>query len=172
MRLLKLFDLFNSLTLTRRPAPLVALEDVAGVNFVLDVVEDGVVAVGDDGMALSLEVRKVIDYLGTEEGGAVLEGGLIDDDLGTLGLDTLHDALDGGLTEVVGVGLHGQTVHTDDTFLLCGRVVLAGLGVVTCLPQYLVGNEVLAGAVALDNGGHHVLRYLGIVGEQLLGVLG
>ena len=36
--------------------------------------------------------------------------------------------------------------------------------------QYLVGNEVLAGAIALYNGTHHVLRYIGIVGQQLLGV--
>lgn len=36
----------------------------------------------------------------------------------------------------------------------------------------MVGDEVLPGAVALDDGGHHLLRHIGIVGEKLLGVLG
>ena len=36
----------------------------------------------------------------------------------------------------------------------------------------MIGDEVLAGAVALDDGTHHVLRHVLIVGEELLGVLG
>ena len=38
--------------------------------------------------------------------------------------------------------------------------------------QHAVGDEVLAGAVALDDGLDEVLRHVGIVGQQLLGVLG
>ena len=48
---------------------------------------------------------------------------------------------------------------------LAVAIVIAGL------TQHLVGNEVLTGAVALDNGGHHVLGNIGIVGQQLFGVL-
>ena len=87
---------------------LIAAEEVAGIDLIFHVVEDGVVAVGDDGSGLGLELGEVVDDATAEEGGAVLEGGLIDNDLRALGFDALHDALDGRLTEVVGVGFHGE----------------------------------------------------------------
>ena len=96
---------------------LVAFEEVAGVDFGEDVVEAGVVAVGDDGGGLGLEGGQVVDDERAEEGGAVGEGGLVDDHLGAFGLDALHDALDGGLAEVVAVGLHGQAVDAYHTFV-------------------------------------------------------
>lgn len=80
---------------------LISAEEVAGVDFGLDVVEDGVVTVGDDGLGLCFEVFEVVDYFATKEGGAILKGGFVDNDVGTLCLDAFHDALDGTLTEVV-----------------------------------------------------------------------
>ena len=38
--------------------------------------------------------------------------------------------------------------------------------------QHSIGDVVLARAVALHDGGHHVLRHVLVVGQQLLGVLG
>ena len=38
--------------------------------------------------------------------------------------------------------------------------------------QYLVSDEVLTGTVTLDNGGHHLLGHISVVGEELLGVFG
>lgn len=73
---------------------LIASEDVAGVDFVADVVEAAVVAVGYDGVALGFELFEVVDHLGAEEGFSVGEGGLVDDDFGALGLDAFHHALD------------------------------------------------------------------------------
>ena len=73
---------------------LVASEDVAGVDFVADVVEAAVVAVGDDGVAEFLELVEVVDHLGAEECGAVFECRFIDDDFSTFGLDAFHHALD------------------------------------------------------------------------------
>lgn len=81
---------------------LVATEEVAGVNFVLNIIKDGIVAVGDDGVALGLEGCKVVDHQGTEEGAAIGKSRFVDDDLGSFGLDTFHDALYGALAEVVG----------------------------------------------------------------------
>ena len=49
--------------------------------------------------------------------------------------------------------------------------VVFGVGVVAGHLEDLVGDEVLAGAVALDDGRHHVLGHVLIVGEELLGVL-
>ena len=50
--------------------------------------------------------------------------------------------------------------------------IVLGVGVVAGHFEDLVGDEVFAGAVALDNGRHHVLRDILIVGQELLGVLG
>ena len=102
---------------------------------------------------------------------AVLEGRLVDDDLSSFRLDTLHDALDGTLAEVVRVGLHGQTIYADDAFLLLGAVPLAVAAVVACLCKYLVCNEILSGAVRIDDGLDKVLGNVIVVGEKLLGVL-
>lgn len=73
---------------------LVASEDVAGVDFVADAVEAAVVAVGYDGVALGFELFEVVDHLGAEEGLSVGEGGLVDDDFSTFGLNAFHHALD------------------------------------------------------------------------------
>ena len=74
---------------------LVSAEDVACVDFVFHVIQAIIETVGDDGMTLGFELFEVIDNLAAEEGGAVLKGWLVDDDLGSLCLDALHDALDG-----------------------------------------------------------------------------
>ena len=95
----------------RRRQPLVAFEDVARVDLVADIVEDRVVAVGDDGLASLLELLQVINNKTAEESGAIVQRGLVDDDLRALSFDPLHDALDGALAEVVAVALHRQPVH-------------------------------------------------------------
>ena len=97
---------------------LIPTEEVAGVDFGLDVVEHGVVAVGDDGLGLGLERRKVVDDTAAKEGAAIGQRGLVDDDLGSLGLDALHDALDGAVTEVVAACLHREAVDTYNRRLL------------------------------------------------------
>ena len=91
----------------------IATENVAGVDLLLDVVEATVVAVCYDGLASLLEFFEVIHYDTTEEGAAVFEGGLVDNNLGAFGFDALHDALDGTLAEVVGVRLHREAVDSD-----------------------------------------------------------
>ena len=50
-------------------------------------------AVGDDEGALAFEYREIVGDLAAEEVGGV-ERRLIDEDLDSLGLDALHDALD------------------------------------------------------------------------------
>ena len=122
-------------------------------------------------MALLLELVEVIDNLGTEECRAVLKCRLVDDDLRTLGLDALHHALDGTLAEVVGVGLHRQAIYSDHTCVFLGAVPLTVTAIVARLVKHRVGDVVLAGAVALDYRLDKVLWDVGVVGEQLLGVL-
>ncbi len=154
--------------------PSVAAEDVARVDFVLDVVEGGVVAVGYDGLALGLEGTEVVDHTAAEEGGAVFEGGFVDDYFGSLGLDAFHNALDGTLTEVVGVGLHGEAIDADDAgvFLAGVETVGVGVAVVAGFLKHGIGYVVLTGAVALHDGLDEVFGYVGVVGKELFGVLG
>ena len=78
------------------------------------------------------------------------------------------------LAEVVGVRLHRQAVHADCDRLFLRFVVLVVLAVavVTRQPQHAVGNEVLAGAVGFHDGLNQVFRHIGVVRQQLLGVLG
>lgn len=55
-------------------------------------------------------------HLGAEELRRV-QRRLVDHHGHALGLNALHDALDGARAEVVGVGLHRQAVHAHDRFL-------------------------------------------------------
>lgn len=82
---------------------LVSAEDVSGIYFVLDVVETLVVTIGDNGLTLSLECIEIVDDPAAKECASVLEGRLIDYDLGTFGLNPFHDTLNAALAEVVGV---------------------------------------------------------------------
>lgn len=51
---------------------LIPPEYIASVNFILHVVEAGVVAVGDDGLTSVLELGEVVDHFAAEECAAVL----------------------------------------------------------------------------------------------------
>ena len=92
---------------------LVSSKYIPSINFRLDVVEAGVVAICYNRLGHFLEFFQVIYDEAAEEGGAVFEGGLVDDDLGAFGFDALHHTLDGALAEVVGVTLHRQSVDAD-----------------------------------------------------------
>lgn len=72
----------------------VFLEEVAGIDLLFYVVEVFVVAVGEDDLGLLLELGEVVDDFAAEEGGAVVEGGFVDDDFCALGFDAFHHALD------------------------------------------------------------------------------
>ena len=150
------------------------MKDVAGVDLFTDVVEDGIIAVCEDAAAFFLEFVEVVDDAVSEEGTAVLEGRFVDDDASAIGLETLHDALNRGLAEVVGVCLHRQAIHTDDGFLLEGLLLfgVACIGLI-CVGdfEHAVCDEVLPGAVTLDDRLDQVLRDVLVVCEELLRIL-
>ncbi len=134
------------------PGTSVPFEYISCIHFVLYIVQFRIVAVCDDGVSLGLEDSQVIHDAGSEEGNAILKGRLVHDDLGALRLDALHDALDGGLAEIVGACLHRKPVYTHDDLLLLRRIESAGGGVIACLFQHAVRNIVFAGAVGVHNG--------------------
>lgn len=73
------------------------------VDFALHVIKAAVVTVCNDGMTLFLELVKVVDDLAAKKVLPSSSLGLIDDDLSTLCINTLHYSLNTRLTEVVTV---------------------------------------------------------------------
>lgn len=153
---------------------MVFLKNILCVYFVLYICKYGGVAIGQNHLALAFEGLEVVDDFAAEEGAAVFEGGFVDDYFGTFGLDALHHALDGVLAEVVGVRLHRQAVDADDALFFVAGVEVAAVEIVVVrgFAEHLVGDEVLAGAVAIDDGVDKVFGHVGVVGQELLGVLG
>ena len=153
---------------------LISPKNIPCVYFLLHVIKARAVAVGNDGLGLGLEGFDIVHYSAAEECAAILQGGFVDDDLGSFGLDAFHYTLDGALAEIIAVALHGEAVDTDDAFFLFVgvEVALAVVVIVSGLAQHLVCNKVFTCAVALYNGAHHILGHVLVVGKQLLGVLG
>ena len=123
------FCKFNSTCRLRcLSAKLVSAKQIARIYFLLNIVQTAIVAVGNNGLTALLEFRQIIHDFTAKEGRTILQRRLIDDDRCALCLDTLHDALNGGLTEVVRVGFHGQAVYANHNIVfLAGIVVLVGL---------------------------------------------
>lgn len=89
-----------------------------------------------------------------------------------LRFDTLHDTLNGGLTEVVRVRFHGQTVYANHHVVFLAGVISLVCFVCTSNFQHTVSNIILASAIRFHNCFNEVLRNISIVSQQLLGVLG
>lgn len=75
----------------------------------------------------------------------------IDNDLGAFGLDALHDALAGGLTDVIAIRFHHQTVDAQQHIVLHSWVV--GTVGLTGSHDFLhsLGDKILGSAVRLAN---------------------
>ena len=101
-------------------------------------------------------MRQILDDFGVEKI-VVRQVRLIDDNRYSPSLDTFHDALNAGGTEVVRASFHDQTIDSDNF-----RFAL----------KDFFCNEILACGIGLDDGVDQVLRYFVVVGQQLLGVLG
>lgn len=96
---------------------LVAGEEVAGVDFFLDVFEVVGEAVGNDDGAGFLETGEIAGDGAAVEFG-IAQGWFIDKNVFAFGFDELDDVLDGGGAEVVRVGFHGEAVNTNDVGVL------------------------------------------------------
>src|SRR5690606_37782913 len=83
--------------------------------------------------------------------------GFVNDHFHPFGLDALHHTLDGALAEIIRAGLHNQAVDADGFWVAF---------------EDGVGNEVLAGGVGVYDGADQVAGHVGVVGQQLFGVLG
>ena len=111
----------------------VSAEKVPGIDFFFDIIQNRIIAVGNDTVAHGFEFLQIIDHAAAEEGASVFQGRLIDHDRGAFGLDSLHNALDRRLTEIVAVALHGEPVDTDrniplPVFLVAGIALAVAVG--------------------------------------------
>ena len=120
---------------------------------------------------MRLEFGEVINDAAAEGHALLFKRRLVDDNLRTFRFDALHHALYRRLSEIVRVQLHRQAVNADGAGLLVRRIVLPVRRVVARHCENLFGDEVLARG-SLHDRRHHVLQHFGIVGQQLLRVLG
>ena len=137
---------------------LVPAEQIPRIHLLLHIAQHiRIEAVGQNNVTLALKALEIVYDFGPEELRSVLQRGLVDDNGNALGLDALHNALDGGSAEVVGVALHGQAVDADGA-----RVAR----------DDRIRDKILAGGIALDDGLDQILRHISVVSQQPLGVLG
>ena len=150
---------------------LIPLEQISGIHLLFHVIQHRIISIRDDRVRTLLELLHVINHKAAKERRSIRQRGLVDDDGGALRLDALHDALDGGLAEIVRVRLHGQAVHAHHQRPLLLGVPHGGCRVVAGLLQHPVGNKVLPRAVGFHNGLDQVLRHVLVVRQQLLRIL-
>ena len=82
------------MTLTLFPIWLIPPEHIPRIYLFGNVIQAGIIAVGDDGVGEGLEAFEVVYYKAAEEGGAVFKGGFVDDYSGPFGFDAFHYPLD------------------------------------------------------------------------------
>ena len=152
---------------------LVSLEDISCIYLIFYIIQTSIIAVGYDSLALCLECCHIIYYSAAKEGCTIFQCRLVDNHLCTLCLDSLHDALDSRLAEVITVTLHRQAINSYHTvvFLTCIITIGIGIAVITSLSEHGIGNIVFSCTVTLNNCFYQVLRNIGIVCQKLLGIL-
>ena len=104
---------------------LISSKNIPSINFLFHIFQTIIIAVGYDSMALGFENIKIIHHLASEESCPIFQCRFINNHLSTLCLDALHDTLNGTLTEVIRVGLHGEAIHAYYTGMLTASIVAA-----------------------------------------------
>ena len=82
---------------------LIPSKNISSIYLLLYIIQASIIAVGDNCLTLFLKCIHIIYNLATKECTSIFQGWFVDDDLGALCFDTLHDTLDGRLAEVVAV---------------------------------------------------------------------
>ena len=82
---------FNSVStaLPESSELLIPLKNIPRINLLLHIVQGRVISIGYDSLALLLENFEVIDYFASEERSPVIQCGLVNNHLGTFGLDKI-----------------------------------------------------------------------------------
>lgn len=135
---------------------LIPLSEVSRVDLICQIVENAIVAIGDNHVAHLLKCGQIVDDAAALEG---LEraGRFVNDNLDSMRFKLLNNIDGRALPKVVRSAFHGQAEGSNDLWLHC---------------QNLVDDKPLACAVGIDDGANQALGNILEVGEQLLGILG
>ena len=114
---------------------LISSEQITRIYFFGNIIKYTVISVRNDAAALFLEFLQISHHKGTEESAAVFQCRFVNDHSGALGLDTLHNALNGTLPEIITVAFHSQPEYTDNHVFLfaCIKFVIGTVAVQTAL---------------------------------------
>ena len=74
---------------------LIAAEYIAGIYFLLHIIQAGIIAVGDNGLTLFFEGIQIIHDLTAEKCTSIFQCRLINNYFCSLGFNTLHHPLNG-----------------------------------------------------------------------------
>ena len=131
-----------------------------------------IIAVGNNSPAAFLEFHKIIHNLTAKECTAIFKRWLINNDRCPFCFNALHDSLNRGLPEVVRVRLHRQAENANYNIVFPARIVI--LVSLVCASNFkdTVCYIILARSVTFNNSLNQILGHIGIVSQQLLGVLG
>lgn len=130
------------------------------------------IAVRHDAVAFIRKFFEIFQHPGAEEL-LFFQGGFINDNRGSFCLETFHNALDGALAEIIGIGFHGQAEDAYGNFSApCCVGILDSVFIESRFFQDTFRNEILTGAVGFHDCFYNVFRDVLVVGEELFGVLG
>src|SRR5690554_2567053 len=106
----------------KRRSPSVTTKQIPRIHLAFNVREVLTPTIGNNHIRLLLEGSQITNNPGVEKL-VFLQLWLINNHLNTLGLDALHDSLNGGSTEIVRAGFHHQAVHTHHLWVAGKNVV-------------------------------------------------
>lgn len=69
-------------------------EQVAGIDFILHIIQHTVITVGDDGIAHGFKLLQIVDHQAAEEGSAIFQFGFMNQHSSSLDLYALHNAFE------------------------------------------------------------------------------
>ena len=116
---------------------LISSKYIPRVNLIFNIIQNGVITIGHDGIAEGLKLFEVIHHLAAKECGSILQRRFIYYHRRTLSFNTLHDTLNGTLTKVIGITLHRQTINADGNLFFPLLIVstLVGVIIISCLSK-------------------------------------
>ena len=146
---------------------------ISRINLLPHIIQTAVIPVSDDRLTHLFELLQIIYHTASKEGAAIFQRWFIDHDLCAFCFDPFHDTLNRGLTEIIGIGLHGQSVYANHDFLFHRGIIIIILAIIIISRhlQYTVCDEILPCPVRLHNGRHHILRNICIIRQQLFRIL-
>lgn len=98
-------------------------KNISRINLLLHIIQTTIIPIRNNRLAHLFKLLKIIYHLAAKECAVIFQRRLVNNDGRASGFDSLHDALNGKLAEVVRVAFHDQAVYTYYYFVLHCRIV-------------------------------------------------